>query len=80
MTREYFEAIQHKSLIEMAVLINEELSLYKDIVKDLSERTCEGCKNYKPSHKAYKYAVCEKIGNVTVPYDFYCKKWETSNE
>ena len=50
--------------------------LINKIYNDFESRTCENCRYFKPSHKAYKYAACEEIGYVTVPNDFGCNKWE----
>lgn len=41
---------------------------------ELKNRTCESCKYF--TTPKFKFSVCEKIGNVTVPHDFYCNKWE----
>lgn len=41
---------------------------------NLLEQECNNCKHFKTPQ--YKHSVCEKIGNITVPEDFGCNKWE----
>ncbi len=44
------------------------------IYDDFESRTCENCEYF--TTPKFKYSVCEKIGNVTVPHDFGCNRFE----
>lgn len=82
MNREYFEAISRTSLIDMTLLIQEEKDLYKEIVKDLSERTCESCKHLDIAVFNDNKRICLNIFSDMSDYThsiemtFGCNKWE----
>ena len=59
-------------------LINKIYDEFNLELQALENRSCESCSNFNPNIKSSKYAVCAKIGNMTVPHTFYCNRWESN--
>ena len=85
LSKEYFEAISHESLVGMAVILAEKDEIHHNIIKELSERTCESCK-FAKKRTDEEYYDCSSISvndNLTlggsplvVKKDFSCNRWE----
>jgi len=82
MTKEYFEAISHESLVKMAVVLAKKDAIFTDILKEISERTCGNCK-YGNAIENNTFicsnAVCQdinEIGQYITCEGFGCNKWE----
>ena len=85
MTKEYFEAISHSSLVDMAVILAKKDAIYQDILKELSERTCENCKHFilddvMNEMSMYQCGNCEaEVYTMSYSNDFSCNKWESKD-
>lgn len=82
MTREYFEAISPKAVIDMAVLLVGQNDAYKDIIKQLAETECSNCKfgEHCMLEDTWKEMVinnlesCDDYEKWTSPLS--CSKWK----
>ena len=70
MTRKYFEAIGKDSLVRMTLILQEENDIYKKIIVELAERTCDGCKLQYD-----KWCPVAELNHELK----YCDKWEAKD-
>lgn len=73
MTKEYYEAISHKAVIELAVISDIQNDVYKRIIKEISERTCESCIWNNQERPICEMLVGRSSNNIKT---FCCNKWE----
>ena len=75
MTSDRIEELQKQTAYPESQSVHQALlKVWNEMQQDFNNRTCSTCKYFTTPQ--FNYSVCGQIGNVTVPYDFGCNKWE----